>query len=74
MRWRLDGVMQEQPQYQQYLIQNYAAVMARMKLMAVGHFEKRLPQDGAITIPYQGEEVDFRFNISHKIRRASGTA
>ena len=64
MRWRLDGVMQEQPQYQHYLIQNYAAVMARMKLMAGCDIsEKRLPQDGAITIPYQGEEVDFRFNI-----------
>ena len=38
--------------------------MARMKLMAGCDIsEKRLPQDGAITIPYQGEEVDFRFNI-----------
>ena len=64
MRWRLDGVMQEQDQYQAFLIQNYAAVMARLKLMAGCDIsEKRLPQDGAITITHQGEDVDFRFNI-----------
>ncbi|MGB0965817.1 MAG: GspE/PulE family protein [Litorivicinus sp.] len=64
MRWRLDGVMQEQNQYQPFLVANYAAVMARLKLMAGCDIsERRLPQDGAITITYQGEEVDFRFNI-----------
>lgn len=64
MRWRLDGVMQEQKQYQPFLVPNYAAVMARLKLMAGCDIsERRLPQDGAITISHEGEEVDFRFNI-----------
>ena len=63
MRWRLDGVMQEQHQYQPFLVANYAAVMARLKLMAGCDIsERRLPQDGAITINHEGEDVDFRFN------------
>ena len=38
--------------------------MARLKLMAGCDIsERRLPQDGAITISHEGEEVDFRFNI-----------
>ena len=64
MRWRLDGVMKEQNQYQSLLVQYYAAIMARMKLMAGCDIsERRLPQDGAITIQHKGEEIDFRFNI-----------
>ena len=58
-RWRLDGVMKEQNQYQSLLVQYYAAIMARMKLMAGCDIsERRLPQDGAITIQHKGEEID----------------
>lgn len=64
MRWRLDGVMKEQLQYKNLLINYYPAIMARLKLMAGCDIsEKRLPQDGAITITHKGEEIDFRFNI-----------
>lgn len=64
MRWRIDGVMREQNQYQPYLENYYAAIMSRLKLMAGCDIsERRLPQDGAITFLHKGEEVDFRFNI-----------
>ena len=39
-------------------------VLSRFKIMADCDIsEKRLPQDGGITIKYKNEDIDFRFNV-----------
>ena len=65
IRMRKDGVMQIVPMYSAYLFKNYAAVTTRFKILADCDIaEKRLPQDGAITIKDgKGGEVDFRFSV-----------
>ncbi len=65
IRMRKDGVMQIVPMYSAYLFKNYAAVTTRFKILADCDIaEKRLPQDGAISIKDgKGGEVDFRFSV-----------
>ena len=65
IRMRKDGAMTTIDFYGPYLFKNYAAVTTRFKIMANCDIaEKRLPQDGAITIKdADGSEVDFRFNV-----------
>lgn len=65
VRMRKDGVMQIISMYSAYLFKNYAAVTTRFKILADCDIaEKRLPQDGAITIKDgKGGEVDFRFSV-----------
>ena len=49
VRYRLDGMLQEQEQYKQFLHDNYGAVVTRFKIMGkLDIAERRLPQDGAI--------------------------
>jgi type IV pilus assembly protein PilB len=64
VRFRMDGRLKLRSEYAEYLTKNYQAVATRLKIMADCDIsEKRLPQDGAITISYRGEDVDFRFNV-----------
>ena len=65
IRMRKDGAMEAQEIYSAYLFKFYSAVTTRFKILADCDIsEKRLPQDGAITIKdNDGNEVDFRFNV-----------
>ena len=65
IRMRKDGSMELQDIYSTYLFKYYTAVTTRFKILADCDIsEKRLPQDGAITIKdNDGGEVDFRFNV-----------
>ncbi len=65
VRLRQDGEMRVIGFYGPYLFKNYAAVTTRFKIIADCDIsERRLPQDGAITIKDRnGGEVDFRFNV-----------
>ncbi|QWD95958.1 GspE/PulE family protein [Polynucleobacter sp. MG-6-Vaara-E2] len=64
VRMRKDGAMQVMDHYSDYLFVNYGAVSARFKIMASCDIsEKRLPQDGAITIKDdKNNDIDFRFS------------
>ena len=65
IRFRINGVLQAQDQFAEYLFHNYLAVVTRFKILADCDIsEKRLPQDGAITFrTNDGEDVDTRFNV-----------
>ena len=64
VRFRVDGRLVVREEYSDYLLRHYLGVVTRFKIMADCDIsEKRLPQDGGITIPYEGEDVDFRFNV-----------
>lgn len=65
IRMRQDGTMIVKPLYSDYLFKHYSAIITRFKIMADCDIsERRLPQDGAITIKGPGnEDVDFRFNV-----------
>ena len=67
VRMRRDGSMEIIDLYNKYLFKHYAAVITRFKILAGCDIsERRLPQDGAITIkdPMGGkDDIDFRFNI-----------
>lgn len=64
VRFRIDGRLKARTEYTDYLIKNYQAVITRLKIMASCDIsEKRLPQDGAITLTWRGEDIDFRFNV-----------
>ncbi len=64
IRFRIDGRLHIRAEYSEYLKRNYLGVTTRFKIMADCDIsEKRLPQDGAISIKYNGEDIDFRFNI-----------
>ncbi len=59
MRYRLDGVLMDQSS-----IDHYAAIVTRIKIMSkLDIAERRLPQDGAITLKFEDREVDFRVSI-----------
>lgn len=58
VRYRIDGVLHEIEGAPQ---RSAAAVVSRIKLMAKMNIaERRLPQDGRITIRLQGEPIDLR--------------
>ena len=65
VRMRKDGTMKVKANYGGYLFKNYASVIARLKILAECDIsERRLPQDGAITIAGpNGQDIDFRFNV-----------
>ena len=64
IRFRIDGKLTIRDEYTAYLTRQYAGVVTRLKILADCDIsEKRLPQDGGITIAYDGEDVDFRFNV-----------
>ena len=64
VRYRLDGMLQEQEQYRNFLHDNYGAVVTRFKIMGkLDIAERRLPQDGAINFKIEGKVVDLRLSI-----------
>ena len=64
VRYRQDGMLQEQEQYKQFLHDNYGAVVTRFKIMGkLDIAERRLPQDGAINFKIDGKVVDLRLSI-----------
>lgn len=63
IRRRIDGIMQVWPTGQ-FLFQNYAAITTRIKILSgLNISEKRLPQDGAITLVHEKDEVDMRVSV-----------
>ena len=64
VRFRIDGRLVVREEYSEYLLKHFLGVVTRFKILADCDIsEKRLPQDGGITIQYQGEDIDFRFNV-----------
>ena len=64
VRYRTDGMLQEQDQYKKFLHDNYGAVVTRFKIMGkLDIAERRLPQDGAINFKIEDKVVDLRLSI-----------
>ncbi len=64
IRYRKDGVMIVQKEFNKFLIKNYPAVVTRLKIMAETNIsERRLPQDGAIQFAKKNNECDFRVSF-----------
>ncbi len=64
VRYRLDGMLQEQEHFAKFLHSNYGAVVTRFKIMGkLDIAERRLPQDGAIPFKIDGKVVDIRLSI-----------
>jgi len=70
IRFRKDGVLQEQLQFKQTLMENYNAIVTRLKIMSGCDIsEKRLPQDGKLQFknpePKSEDDVDIdvRFSV-----------
>ncbi len=64
-RFRVDGVLKECKELKDMLFTNYPAITTRIKIMSsLDISERRLPQDGAITITLpEGRDVDLRVSI-----------
>lgn len=63
IRYRIDGVLQNQPVPPE-LNRFQAAILSRLKIMArLNIAEKRVPQDGRIKLRVSGREVDIRVSI-----------
>ena len=61
MRFRLDGVLMEEPGTSKVLYENYSKIITRIKIMSkLDIAERRKAQDGAITLKVDEKEVDFR--------------
>ena len=61
MRFRLDGVLREEPGTSKVLHENYSKIITRIKIMSkLDIAERRKAQDGAITLKVDEKEVDFR--------------
>ena len=61
MRFRLDGVLREEPGTEKILFENYSKIITRIKIMSrLDIAERRKAQDGAITLKVDEKEVDFR--------------
>ena len=72
VRYRIDGVLEEGESPPQNLT---AAVISRVKIMAnLNIAERRLPQDGRITLRVQGKELDLRVHRADRARRERGDA
>ena len=70
VRFRKDGVLQEQEQFKQILMENYNAVITRLKIIAGCDIsERRLPQDGKLQFknprPANDDDIDIdvRFSV-----------
>ena len=64
IRFRLDGVMAIEKEFNRFLVKNYPAVVTRIKIMAETNIsERRLPQDGAIQFVKKSVECDFRVSF-----------
>ena len=64
VRYRLDGMLNEQEHFSKFLHSNYGAVVTRFKIMGkLDIAERRLPQDGAIPFKIDGKVVDLRLSL-----------
>ena len=64
VRFRIDGRLVIRDEYSDYVYKHYLGIVTRFKILADCDIsEKRLPQDGGITMRYAGEDIDFRFNV-----------
>ncbi len=60
IRYRIDGVLHQTP-VPAYLKRFQASIISRIKVMAnMDIAEKRLPQDGRISLKIRGEDIDVR--------------
>ena len=67
IRFRINGVLQPLDMYTKYLMDNYQAVITRLKILAQCSIqEKRLPQDGVLQFKdkrdMKGDWIDVRFS------------
>ena len=63
VRFRVDGLLQVQPVPPE-IHQFVSAIITRLKIMArLNIAEKRLPQDGRITLKIQSREIDVRVSV-----------
>ncbi|MDD5302660.1 MAG: ATPase, T2SS/T4P/T4SS family [Elusimicrobia bacterium] len=61
IRYRIDGVLHEQPSPPKKF---HAAICARVKIMSnLNIAERRVPQDGRMRIKMEGKEVDMRVSV-----------
>ncbi len=61
IRYRIDGVLHEQPSPPKRF---HNAIAARIKIMSnLNIAEKRLPQDGRLRIKIEGKEIDMRISV-----------
>ncbi len=64
MRYRVDGVLADQIIKDKPLFKHYSAITTRIKIMSeLDIAERRLPQDGAISLQLGDREVDLRVSI-----------
>ena len=64
MRFRLDGVLKEEPDTGKVLFENYTKIITRIKIMSkLDIAERRKAQDGAISLKVGEKEVDFRVSV-----------
>lgn len=64
LRYRRDGLMKEVDEYVDFLYDNYSAITTRIKILSsLDISERRLPQDGRISFPIKGDNVDIRVSI-----------
>jgi|SRR6185312_2427493 len=69
VRYRIDGVLHLAPSPSQQLAQ---AIVSRIKIMAkLNIAERRLAQDGRISMAVRGQDVDFRVSTSPTVRGES---
>ena len=64
IRFRKDGVLQDENRFSESLGENYAAVTTRIKIMSsLDIAERRLPQDGAFSARSGTKEIDLRVSV-----------
>ncbi len=64
LRYRLDGVLSVVEESSEELFEYYAAVTTRIKIMtSLDIAERRLPQDGSMSLEMKGRNVDFRVSV-----------
>jgi general secretion pathway protein E len=69
VRYRIDGVLQSAPSPPQQLA---SAIVSRVKIMAkLNIAERRLAQDGRISMAVRGRDIDFRVSTSPTVRGES---
>jgi len=64
LRYRLDGVLTVVEDVSEELFEFYAAITTRIKVLAfLDIAERRLPQDGGMSLEMKGRNVDFRVSV-----------
>lgn len=64
LRYRVDGVLTAIDESAEIIDEFYSAITTRIKIMSLLDIaERRLPQDGAMSLEIKGRDVDFRVSI-----------